>query len=50
MKAKTDTRLFDAYVERTAYVYNNFRHLLIRIRLEENLVKEKEPNNYFLVT
>ena len=37
-------------VERTAYGYNNFRHLLIRIRLEENLVKEKEPNNYFLVT
>lgn len=24
-----------------------FRHLLIRIRLEENIIKEKEPNNYF---
>lgn len=32
-------------IKRTAYSYRNFRHLLIRIRLEE-----KEPNNYFLVT
>ena len=37
-------------IERTAYGYRNFKHLLIRIRLEENIVKEKEPNNYFLVT
>jgi len=36
-------------IERTAYGYRNFSHLLIRIRLEENIVKEKEPNNYFLV-
>ncbi|MGI1818550.1 ISL3 family transposase [Lactobacillus johnsonii] len=36
-------------IERTACGYNNFSHLLIRIRLEENIVKEKEPNNYFLV-
>ena len=32
-------------IERTAYGYRNFSHLLIRIRLEENIVKEKEPNN-----
>lgn len=31
-------------IERTAYGYSNFKHLLIRIMLEE-----KEPNNYFLV-
>ena len=36
-------------IKRTAYGYRNFSHLLIRIRLEENIVKEKEPNNYFLV-
>ena len=35
-------------VERTAYGYNSFRHLLIRIRLEENIIKEKESNSYFL--
>ncbi len=34
-------------IERTVYGYINFSHLLIR--LEENIVKEKEPNNYFLV-
>ncbi|KRM98110.1 transposase [Lactobacillus taiwanensis DSM 21401] len=34
-------------IERTVYGYRNFSHLLIR--LEENIVKEKEPNNYFLV-
>ena len=36
-------------IERTAYGYSNFRHLLIRIRLEENIIKEKEPSNYFQV-
>lgn len=36
-------------IERTAYGYSNFRHLLIRIRLEENIIKQKEPNNYSLV-
>ena len=36
-------------IERTAYEYSNFRHLLIRIRLEENIIKEKESNNYSLV-
>ena len=47
MKAKTDTRLYDAYIERTAYGYRNFSHLLIR--LEENIVKEKESSNFFFV-
>ncbi len=27
--------------------YRNFSHLLIKIRLEENIVKEKESNNSF---
>ncbi|WP_367302220.1 transposase [Lactobacillus helveticus] len=36
-------------IERTAYGYSSFSHLLIRIRLEENIVKEKESNNYSLV-
>lgn len=36
-------------IARTAYGYSNFRHLLIRIRLEENIIKQKEPNNYSLV-
>ena len=35
-------------IERTAYGYRNFSHLLIRIRLEENIVKEKESNSFFL--
>ena len=35
-------------IERTAYGYRNFKHLLIRIRLEENIIKEKESNRYFL--
>ena len=34
----------------TAYGYRNFSHLLIRIRLEENIVKEKESSNFFFVT
>ena len=34
-------------IERTAYGYRNFSHLLIR--LEENIVKEKESNSFFLV-
>ena len=46
MKTKKDTRLYDAY-ERTAYGYRNFSHLLIR--LEENIVKEKESSNFFFV-
>lgn len=33
-------------IERTAYVYGNFSHLLIR--LEKNIVKEKELNSFFL--
>ncbi len=36
-------------IERTAYGYSSFRYLLIRIRLEENIIKEKEPNNDFQV-
>lgn len=36
-------------IERTAYGYSNFKHLLIRIRLEENIIKEKESNNFFQV-
>lgn len=35
-------------IERTAYGYSNFQHLLARIRLEENTIKEKEPNSYLL--
>ena len=34
-------------IERTAYGYRNFSHLLIR--LEENIVKEKESSNFFFV-
>ena len=33
-------------IERTAYGYRNFKLLLIR--LEENIIKEKESNSYFL--
>lgn len=29
--------------------YSSFSYLLIRIRLEENIIKEKESNNYSLV-
>lgn len=36
-------------IERAAYGYSNFKHLLIRIRLEENIIKEKESNNFFQV-
>ena len=36
-------------IERTAYGYRNFSHLLIRIRLEENIIKEKESSNFFFV-
>ena len=36
-------------IERTVYSYGSFSHLLIRIRLEENIIKEKESNNYSLV-
>lgn len=36
-------------IERTAYGYSNFKHLLIRIRLEENIIKEKESNNFFQI-
>ena len=36
-------------IERTAYGYRNFSNLLIRIRLEENIVKEKESSNFFFV-
>ncbi|MCT0197744.1 ISL3 family transposase, partial [Lactobacillus helveticus] len=32
-------------IERTAFGYSNFINLLTRIRLEENLFKEKEPNS-----
>ena len=34
-------------IERTVYSYSSFSHLLIRIRLEENIIKEKEPNSFF---
>lgn len=37
-------------IERTAYGYSSFSHLLTRVRLEENIVKEKKSNNYTLVT
>lgn len=33
-------------IERTAFGYTSFINLLARIRLEENIVKEKELNNY----
>lgn len=35
-------------IERTAYGYRNFKHLLIRIRLEENIIKEKSQKRYWL--
>lgn len=35
-------------IERTAYGYSNFINLLTRIRLEENKIKEKEPNSYLV--
>ena len=35
-------------IERTAFGYSNFANLLARIRLEQNLYKEKEPNNLLL--
>ena len=35
-------------IERTAYAYRNFYPLLIRTKLEEIIVKEKESNNFFL--
>ena len=31
-------------IERTAFGYSNFTNLLTRIRLEENKIKQKEPN------
>ena len=31
-------------IERTAYGYSNYQHLLIRIRLEENIIKQKESS------
>ena len=36
-------------IERTAFGYSNFTNLLTRIRLEENLYKEKEPNSLLMV-
>lgn len=33
-------------IERTAFGYSSFTNLLARIRLEENIVKEKESNSY----
>lgn len=36
-------------IERTAFGYSNYINLLTRIRLEENLYKEKEPNNLLMV-
>ncbi len=35
-------------IERTAFGYSSFTNLLTRIRLEENLYKEKEPNSLLL--
>ncbi|PXZ17814.1 ISL3 family transposase, partial [Lactobacillus helveticus] len=35
-------------IERTAFGYSNFINLLTRIRLEENLFKEKEPNSLLM--
>ncbi|MFH4387204.1 ISL3 family transposase, partial [Lactobacillus helveticus] len=35
-------------IERTAFGYSNFTNLLIRIRLEENQYKEKEPNSLLM--
>ncbi len=36
-------------IERTAFGYSNFTNLLTRIRLEEDLYKEKEPNSLLMV-
>ncbi|NRO06212.1 putative transporter [Lactobacillus helveticus] len=36
-------------IERTAFGYSSFTNLLTRIRLEENLYKEKEPNSLLMV-
>ena len=36
-------------IERTAFGYSNFINLLTRIRLEENLYKEKEPNSLLML-
>ncbi|WP_042754311.1 ISL3 family transposase, partial [Lactobacillus helveticus] len=36
-------------IERTAFGYFSFTNLLTRIRLEENLYKEKEPNSLLMV-
>lgn len=35
-------------IERTVFGYSNFINLLTRIRLEENLYKEKEPNSLLM--
>ncbi|GFO99393.1 hypothetical protein LHEH8_11490 [Lactobacillus helveticus] len=35
-------------IERTAFDYSNFINLLTRIRLEEDLYKEKEPNSLLM--
>ncbi|WP_042753973.1 ISL3 family transposase, partial [Lactobacillus helveticus] len=35
-------------IERTAFGYSNFINLLTRIRLEEDLYKEKEPNSLLM--
>ncbi|NRO80521.1 Potassium/sodium uptake protein NtpJ [Lactobacillus helveticus] len=35
-------------IERTAFGYSNFTNLLTRIRLEEDLYKEKEPNSLLM--
>ncbi|KNE29816.1 transposase, partial [Lactobacillus delbrueckii] len=36
-------------IERTAFGYSNFTNLLTRIRLKEDLYKEKEPNSRLMV-
>ena len=36
-------------IERTAFGYSSFTNLLTRIRLEENLYKEKESNSLLMV-
>ncbi len=35
-------------IERTVFGYSNFTNLLTRIRLEEDLYKEKEPNSLLM--
>lgn len=37
-------------IEQAAYNYRSFSNLLIKIRLEKNIVKEKESNSFFLAT